>query len=133
MAFNALPRALRWIARLFHQAILIGCMVLARLLVHGRPHFVLVQSPPALPLLLVLRSIRLLMRIKIILDVHNLAFTLMRPTTAYLAGDRAAVHAHDTLAVRYRRDRLDHSRAYSSMPNSRAASSNRVSGSEPAK
>ena len=64
----------------------------------GRPMCVLVQSPPALPVLPVLLLLRRVCGLKVVVDVHNLGYTLMRSSSA--SGDKAAVSSSDRLPVR---------------------------------
>lgn len=45
--------------------------------VHPPPHFILVQTPPALPTLLVVKMVAMLVRAKVVIDWHNLAYTIL--------------------------------------------------------
>jgi hypothetical protein len=74
-----LPRALAWMIKFDLNALVMARMLLYNMCRHGRPLFVLVQSPPALPVLPVLCMLRQVTGLKVVLDVHNLAYTLMRP------------------------------------------------------
>lgn len=76
---RGMPRALQWALKLMMSFWALSVALLAALYKHGRPLFVLVQTPPALPVLPVLALLRLCCGLKIIVDFHNLAFTLMRP------------------------------------------------------
>lgn len=45
--------------------------------VHPPPQFVLVQTPPALPTLFVVKAVALLVRARVVIDWHNLAYTIL--------------------------------------------------------
>jgi hypothetical protein len=90
---------LRWLLKLIIDfcILLFQCIKLCNK--HNKPLFVLVQTPPALPVLNVMCLLRAT-KINIILDVHNLAYTLMRPQTMLNQGQyKATVYQDDSLAV----------------------------------
>jgi hypothetical protein len=73
-----LPQAMRWLLRLLMQLVGFPFILLCLAIQHGRPRVLLVQTPPAVPTLLVCWLMRLCLRCRVILDYHNIAYTIMR-------------------------------------------------------
>jgi hypothetical protein len=63
---------------------------------YGRPDLLLLQSPPAIPTFFACQLIRLVLRVPVLVDFHNLAYTLMR--TAIREKDKCFVR-EDPLPV----------------------------------
>ena len=89
------PRPLRWLLKALLQAVVLAWVLLRA---GPAPRALLVQSPPALPVLAVCAAVAWLRGARLIVDVHNLAYTLMRPSAA--PAPKAALHASDSALVR---------------------------------
>ena len=73
--FDVLPRLLFLPLKAVFQFMYLLIMMLMTL---PRPEFVLVQIPPAIPTLFICACLRLFCRIRVVLDWHNFAYTIMQ-------------------------------------------------------
>eukprot|EP00892_Ulva_mutabilis_P011555 jgi/Ulvmu1/8772/UM048_0027.1 len=97
-ALCALPAALDWLLKLVCVFLHLLALMVAATVCAGRPQLLLVQTPPALPVLAATALVRYAYNTPTIVDFHNVAFTLMRPLPP--AGtDRTAVGTGDAVAV----------------------------------
>jgi hypothetical protein len=82
------------------QLLVIPCIMLSHALRSGRPHLILVQSPPAVPTLLICAFVRVAFACRLVVDYHNIAYTLMRATSQHTRTGTPQLRSSDGFAVR---------------------------------
>lgn len=98
-ALRVLPAAVLWLLKLVAVFLHMCALMLGATVRAGRPQLMLIQSPPALPVLAACALARYCYGTATIIDFHNLAYTLMRPLPPP-DSDRSELGPQDSFAAR---------------------------------
>jgi hypothetical protein len=96
-----LPQAMRWLLRLLMQLVIFPLILMWTAVQHGRPRVLLVQTPPAVPTLLICWLMRLCLWCRVVLDYHNIAYTIMRGQAEHSGTGSPHLLKSDRFSVRH--------------------------------